>query len=210
MVNETARCRRAFGVFVLVVVLAALTITSVAAADTSLAGQVSGHTIPQGNGTYGVVGHYRDASGATGTYVGTYTELSTGYTSCRDSSGAFCAFGSSAGFSYRCNIIVGVITLRSQGRSVTLNIGRADVGPPGSRIQSGVCLRDGDTTTLDTYLMLTNRTTWPPLPGEEFSSRFGIVDYAKGSLIGTSTSRGTGVLTDELAFNLFLHNAVDL
>jgi len=52
--------------------------------------------------------------------------------------------------------------------------------------------------------------TWPPLPGEEFSSRFGIVDYAKGSLIGTSTSRGTGALTDELAFNLFLHNAVDL
>ena len=181
-----------------------LALPSIASADTSINGTAEGLTIPLGDGTFMIVGTYRDASGARGTYHGTYTELTTGYTSCRSTGIGEIFCGTSADWPYRCNLISGVVTLRSQGKSVTLYIGSAGLAPPASRVVSGVCLREGTTTTRDTYLMLTNRTDNWPATVEEFSRGYGILAYAVGSLVGTSTPLGGGIYVDSLTLQLGL------
>jgi hypothetical protein len=186
-------------------ILASLVIPSAASADTLIDGHAKGQTIALGNGTFLIVGIYRDASGALGIYHGTYREVTTGYTSCRSTGigGFHCG---EPMFPNRCNLISGVVTLRSQGKSVTLNIGSAGLAPPASRIVSGVCLREGDTATRDTYLMLTNRTDNWPATVEEFSRGYGILAYAIGSLVGTSTPLAprSPVYIDELTLHLGL------
>lgn len=96
------------------------------------------------------------------------------------------------------------MTLRSRGNYVTLRIRAADLGPPGSRLLSGVCVREDGTETRDTFLLLTNRTNVWPATVEEFSHGYGILAFAIGSLVGTSTPLGGGVRADDLALDLGL------
>jgi hypothetical protein len=196
------RANRRLGLLV-AAVLTALALPSLGAADTFIGGTATGRTLALGNGTFQVVGTYRDAAGEVGTYHGTYTEVTTGYTSCR-STGIGEIFCGTAAFPYSCNLIAGEITLRSRGRYVTLHIGPASLGPPGSRVQSGVCLREGSAQR-DTFLMVTNRTNVWPATVEEFSRGYGILAWAQGALVGTSSPLGGGrVYAEELALDLGL------
>jgi hypothetical protein len=185
-----------------VALLVMLSLPALAGADTLVAGSAKGHTVALGNGTFQIAGIYRDAAGDVGTYHGTYTELTTGYTSCR-STGIGAIFCGTSAFPFSCNLISGEMTLRSRGKYVTLHIGPADLGSPGARIQSGVCLRPGS-TELDAYLMLTNRTNVWPATEEEFSRGYGILAWARGSLVGISSPLGGRAHDDELALDLGL------
>jgi hypothetical protein len=183
--------------------VAALAIPSLAAADTFINASAAGRTIPLGNGTFQISGTFVDGSGAVGTYVGRYTQLTTGYTSCRATGLSEGNCGTSF-FPYRCNLVSGVVTLRTAGAYVTLNIGSAFFAPPLSRLWSGVCLKEGSTTERDTYLLLTNRTALWPATVEEFSSGYGLLAYAVGSLVGTSTPLGRSASADALTLELGL------
>jgi|RhiMethySRZTD1v2_1073278.scaffolds.fasta_scaffold189007_1 hypothetical protein len=183
--------------------LAALAIPSLAGAVMFIEGSARGHTIALGDGTYLIVGTYRDATGEVGTYSGRYTEQTTGYTSCR-STGIGSIHCGEPGFPFRCNLVTGEVTLRSRGKSVTLHIGAAGLGSPAARIQSGVCLQDDSSENRDMFLMLTNRTQVWPATEEEFSRGYGIIAYAEGSLVGSSRPLGGSVLADEFDLDLGL------
>jgi hypothetical protein len=177
-------------------------------ADITITGHASGITVSTGSGTFLVNGKYADAAGNVGTYHGTYTETTTGYSSCRgvgigqilcDNPPYY------TGLPYRCNLITGTITFRSSGgKEITYEIGSGGLAPPQSRIVSGVC-QQADPTIHDTYLLLTNRASVWPATTEQFSHGYGPLDFALGSLVGTSTPRGgSPVYSDEFALNLSL------
>jgi hypothetical protein len=180
------------GLIMLLVFAAVAAAPGVAAADV-ITGTATGKTIPLGNGTFRIVGTYTDAStGVAGRYVGTYVEDTTGYTSCR-----FIGFG--AFFCDRppdvtCNLIHGEVTFRSQGKMLTLGIG---VDFPFGRISSAVCLDPTTALIHDVNLELFNGRT-----PAGFSRGYGDIDYAYGTMWGTSTPLAGGGYED--TFSLYI------
>jgi hypothetical protein len=173
------------GVLMLLVFAAVAAAPGAASAQT-IEGTATGKTIAQGNGTFRIVGTYTDAStGEVGTYVGTYVEYTTGYTSC-----PFPTFaGEMACFEdpglARCNLIRGEVTVRSQGEMLTLSIA-SQLFPV---ITSAVCLKGtDDPQSYDVFLEL-------------MGSRDGFI-YAEGSMRGTSAPLGGGVYEDTFVISI--------
>lgn len=174
------------GVFVLLVFAAAAAGPAAAMADpisSPIEGTATGMTIPLGNGTFRIVGTFTDAStpGIAGTYVGTYVEDTTGYTSCFSLSiggQVLCALFPELA---RCNIIHGSVTIRSRGETNTFFIG-GDFFLQG-RLLSVVCLNRTNPEVHDVDLFL---TAVDPTP----------IPVATGSMVGTSTPAQGGTYED--------------
>jgi len=196
-------------VAIVVVVMLVLSFPAAAGAEITIAGQATGVTVPVGNGGFKFSGTFVDSSGHAGTYHGAYDELTTGYTSCRGVGIGLIYCDNPpyySGLPYRCNLVRGEVTFRSQGgKEITLLIGSGGFAPPQSRIVSGVCQQQADPTLHDTYLLLLNRTAMWPATTEEFSRGYGLLAEAFGSLVGTSAPRGASpVYFDDFALNLNL------
>jgi hypothetical protein len=171
------------GVMTLLVFAAVAAAPGAATAQT-IDGTATGKTIAQGNGTFRIVGTFTDPStpGIAGTYVGTYVEETTGYTSCRfiNLGSFFCIDPANV----TCNLIRGSVTIRSRGESQRFLIG-ADF--PRGRAASAVCLNASNPEIHDVFLFLT---------GVDSASNV----VATGSMRGTSTPLAGGVYED--AFRL--------
>src|SRR5919201_2160312 len=92
VMTRVFRRTRRLGLLTLLVCAAVATVgVANAAADVTISGTATGKTIPLGNGSFRIVGTYVDPAtpGVGGVYDGTYTELTSGYTSCNDK--IFCA-----------------------------------------------------------------------------------------------------------------------
>ncbi len=187
-----------------VVVLAAASVAS--AADFTIGGQATGKSQQGSDGSYSIKGTYTDADGNVGTYSGKYTMTTKGFTSCRATglSAVYC--DQVPDFPSRCNLVTGNVTFVSaDGKKLKLNIGSGGFAPPDSRIASGVCLDPANPSVFDTYLLLSNRSNLVPATTEQFSKGYGPLDFALGSLVGTSTQRGRSqVFTDDLTLQVTL------
>jgi hypothetical protein len=138
--TNVLRGRARLAALTLLVCLAAAVFAASAATDISIGGTASGKTMPLGNGTFRIVGKYVDPASVTGTYVGTYREVTTGYTAC----GVFqVATTCSRPF---CNLVSGQVTLSSQGKSVVLPIVSV------FQVFSAVCLDPVDPSVHDVHL----------------------------------------------------------
>jgi len=166
-----------------------------AASAQTINGTATGKTIPLGDGTFRIVGTLRDAStrGVVGTYVGTYVEVTTGYTTCRDPRGVYCypkCDGTNYPFCnegyniFSCNYISGSVTVRLRGESSTFRIG-GDYISMGYRV-SVVCLDQNDPEIHEVELFLT-----------DFDYD---IEPATGFLGGTSTPGKGGVYEDAFSF----------
>jgi hypothetical protein len=196
-----------------VLAVIALALPSAAAANIDIVGHARGFTVPTGGGNYIIVGTYVDSSGAPGTYYGSYHETTTGYASCRGTGIGVINCDNPpyySGLPYRCNLISGSVTFRTiAGKQITFNIGAGGLAPPASRIVSGICQQLANPAVHDTYLLLWNRSDIWPATTEEFSRGFGLLDYALGSLTGTSAPRGNSpVYFDDLSLQLDLSPTV--
>jgi hypothetical protein len=184
---------------VMLLVVAAVAAAPGAATAQTITGTATGKTIPLGNGTFRIVGTYTDGSkpGVVGTYVGTYVEDTTGYTSCPliGTYEVFCdrEWNPAA---FRCNLIHGEVTFRSQGRTLTLLIGTEF---PLGHATSAVCLDITNPQIHNVNLELFNGT--PAV----FSRRYGDLMYAYGTMFGTSTPRGRSAYAD--SFLLWIETA---
>ncbi len=181
------------GLIVLLAFVAVAAAPGAASAQT-IDGTATGKTIPLGNGSFRIVGTLTDPSapGVVGTYVGTYTEITTGYTSCR-----FIGFGSifcDEPSDFTCNLIEGEVTFRSRGKTVTLAIG---IDFQFGRLASAVCLNPTDPDIHEVHLELVGS-------GEGFSRGYGDLMYAYGGMSGTSTPLGGAVYQDNLSFSITL------
>jgi hypothetical protein len=181
-----------------------------ASADIFISGTATGRTIAVGNGTFRIAGTYVDPAvpNVRGTYSGSYTELTTGYTSCR-----FLGFGSihcgewPSGPEWRCNLISGELTLSSQGKWVTLQIGNGDVYR--GRVTAGVCLNATNPSIHDVYfLSLAGNPPWWPYAYAGISGGYGPVAGAEAYLTGTSTPLGGGVYADHLTLSAQLYSVL--
>jgi hypothetical protein len=175
-------------VMLLACILAAVAAPS-GAATAATTGTATGKTISLGNGTYRISGAYRDpSSGASGTYAGTYVEDTIGYTSC-SLTGTYEVYCDREWnpAAFRCNLIHGTVTFRSQGRMLRLLIGTEF---PLGHFTSAVCLDDTDPQIHNVSIALFNGTP------EAFSRGYGDLMYAYGSMFGTSTPRRNGVYED--------------
>jgi len=155
-------------------------------------GTATGKTIPLRDGTFRIVGTYTDASGARGTYLGTYVEDTTGYTSCpyigfdEDN----CLFQPAE---YQCNRIHGEVTFRSQGKVLTLRIA---IQPWYGRSYSSICLDPTNPETHDVGLWLFAGTP------DDFSRGYGDLNYAYGNMYGTSTPLAGGLYANTFSFQI--------
>jgi hypothetical protein len=174
-----------------------------AAADTTISGTAIGITIPQGNGTFRMVGTYVDPAvpDVTGSYEGTFVEVTTGYTSCvligSNSNG--CVYETQYN---ACNLISGQVTFRSQGKSITVPIN----SDPFLRWTSGVCLDPTDPRIHNVVLvdLVYNGNSpppgTPPYPDARGYGRFANLEWF---LSGTSQPAGS-VYHDNFTFQLHL------
>jgi hypothetical protein len=196
------------------------------AAESVITGTATGRTIPTGASTYRIAGTWQDASGVTGTYNGTYhtvpvsdfggAQYPAGGTADDFTSCPFLSIGivacipppvlEEAGDPYpnrnfRCNLIAGSVTLRSPGKTVTLDIGVGDVFQP--RFHASVCQSLADPAIHETFLELSRIVDSFPIGTYEFSRGYGPLAIAEGRLTGTSVPLG-GIYTDtfDLALRL--------
>ncbi len=165
------------------------------ASATEMTASATGKTSPRGKGMFRISGAYTDPStGDRGTYAGTYVEDTTGYTSC-SLTGTYEVYCDREWnpAAFRCNLIHGEVSFRSQGRRLTLLIGTEF---PLGHAKSAVCLDITNPQIHNVNLELFNGT--PAV----FSRGYGDLDYAYGSMFGISTPRGRGVYDD--SFSLYL------
>jgi len=191
------------GFVVLLLFAAVAAAPGIASADETIQGTATGKTIPLGNGTFRIVGTFTDPSrpGVIGTYVGTYVEMSTGYTTCRFTSitgtancypmcngenGPYCNEGFDV---VSCNRIQGSVTIRSQGESQTLSIGSEWFSVYGA--WSAVCLNPSNREIHDVFIFLTR------------TNAIGAV--ATGSMVGTSTPGPGGLYEDVFQLRVTSH-----
>jgi len=182
------------GVILLAVFTAVGTQPDVASA-TEVTGSATGKTGPRGNNTFRISGAYADPStGDVGTYVGTCVEDTTGYTSC-PLIGTYEVYCDREWYpaAFRCNLIHGEVTFRSQGSMLRLLIGSEF---PLGHATSAVCVDVTNPHIHNVNIELFNGT--PAV----FSRGYGDLTYVYGSLFGTSTPRGRGVYDD--SFSLYL------
>jgi hypothetical protein len=140
-------------------------------------------------------------------YSGTYTELTTGYTSCLDISGASCGpIDLPGNTNYRCNPISGELTLASAGKWVTLQIGTRWWFPPHARFNAGICLNVADPRIHDVYLwgLAGAPPSWP-CATEGISGGYGPLVGADAQLEGTSRPLGHGVYADSFTLRAQLY-----
>jgi hypothetical protein len=157
-------------------------------------GTATGKTIPLGNGTFRIVGTYTDASkpGVAGTYVGTYVETTTGYTSCITTGDAVFLCSEGVPTISSCNLIHGEVTFRSQGRMLTLFIASDFSG----HLTSGVCLtEDPEIHSVEFRLVGL---------GEGFSRGYGDINFVEGYMAGSSTPLAGGVYEDSFELHLLV------
>lgn len=179
---------RPLPLLILACILATVAAPSDATSATTI-GTATGKTRSLGNGTYRISGAYRDPStGAAGTYAGTYVEDTIGYTSCSltGTYEVYCDREWNPDV-FRCNLIHGEVTFRSQGRMLRLLIGTEF---PLGHFTSAVCLDITDPQIHNVSIALFNGTP------EVFSRGYGDLMYAYGSMFGTSTPRRNGVYED--------------
>ena len=129
-----------------------------------------------------------------------------GFTSCRATGLSSQNCDQVPEFPSRCNLVTGSVTFVSaDGKKLRLNIGSGGFDPPQSRIVSGICYDPANPSVFDTYLLLSNRSNLVPATTEQFSKGYGLLDFALGSLVGTSTQRGKSqVFTDDLTLQVTL------
>ena len=174
-----------------------------AAADTTISGTATGITIPQGNGTFWIVGTYIDPAvpGVRGTFLGTYVEETTGYTSCIliGMNANLCPFEAQYN---ACNVISGRVTFRSQGKSVTVPI----TSSPVQRWDSGVCLDPTDPRIHNVVFADFIYNGNPPPPGTPpYPNARGYGSFADLLFFLSGTSRPIGsVYLDNFTFQLDL------
>jgi hypothetical protein len=173
-----------------VVALAALTLAVSAQAGT-LAGTAEGVTALTSDGSFKMSGTYTDpsVSNGFGHYTGTYTEVTTGYTTCADPFGIFCLLFPNDIRSH-CNVIEGQITFQSGMKFITVLFSTflhaLDV----------VCQLPG---TTDRYVSLPLFNIWAP--GESSSRGYGELSVAQGYMEGTSIPLRKDAYVD--TFNTF-------
>jgi hypothetical protein len=124
-----------------------------------------------------------------GLYTASYTELTTGYTSCSDPLGEFCLLYPNDIASH-CNIISGQITFQSGMKLITVLFSTPlhafDV----------VCQLPGTTTRLYSLPLF---NIWAP--GETSSRGYGQLSVAQGYMVGNSVPLKKDAYAD--TFNLF-------
>jgi len=192
------------GVLTLLVGAAAATLfVASAAADTTISGTATGITIPQGNGTFRIVGTYVDPAipDVRGSFHGTYVEDTTGYTSCiligMNSNG--CPFEAQYN---ACNDITGRVTFTSKGKSVTVPI----TSSPVQRWDSGVCLDPTDRRIHNVVFADFIYNGNPPPPGTPpYPDARGYGSFANLLFFLSGTSQPVGsVYHDNFTFQLDL------
>lgn len=190
MTTALRRTRR-LGLLTLLVCAAGATVgVANAAADATISGTATGKTIRLGNGSFRIVGTFVDPAtpGVGGTYKGTYTELTSGYTSCNNK--IFCA-------AFTCNLIAGQLTFSSAGKSVTLNF-NSFLSPQ----FPSVCLDPVDPEVHDVNLWMNN---YVGFCGSGISSRgYGPVYLSSGGMFGSSRHLAGGVYVDTSSLDISL------
>ena len=203
MIRVLRRATRLGLLTLLVCAAAAALFVANAAADTTISGTATGITIPQGNGTFRMVGTYVDptAPDVTGSYQGTYVQETTGYTSCvligMNSNG--CAYNTQFN---ACNLITGQVTFTSEGKSITVPISYSWV----LRLASGVCLDPTDAHIHNVVLVAFVYNGNPPAPGTPpYPDARGYGTFWNLDWLAIGTSRPVGsVYRDTFTFGINL------
>jgi hypothetical protein len=217
------------GIISIAAAVAMLGLTGIAsAAEITVSGTATGRTIPIGDSAYRMIGTWRDASGAVGTYNATVHTVAAAdiggqqypaggtpddFTSC-----PFVFFGTIGCIpppvlaaegdpypnrNFRCNLLEGSITVRSRGKELTLAIGSGNVFRP--RVHAAVCTSLADPAIHETDLEMSRIVDSFPVGTDEFNRGYGPLAIAEGSLRGISTPLGGGgVYSDTMELNLRL------
>jgi hypothetical protein len=180
-------------VALVVALLGALVFAGVASASITIAGTGKGIELPQGDGIYTLQGTWTDsASGTNGTYTGTLNN-SGDYTTC------IVVVGCTAFPELQlCNVVSGTMTFRAPGESFTLAV--IAIGPFSLQFASFICLDPNDSSVHSVHFGFVN--FGPPPFTEGFP---GTIDFALGSLSGTSAAAGaSGLFLDRFDFSVTL------
>jgi hypothetical protein len=179
-------------IVIIIAALAMFTLVASAQADITLSGTAEGITTLAPDGSFKMSGTYTDPSvpQGFGLYTGSYTELTTGYTSCSDPLGFFCFYNPDDIRSH-CNIISGQITFHSGLKLVTVFFGSP------LHVLPVVCQLPGTTERL---LSLPLFNQWNA-PLEPSGRGYGPLAMAHGEMDGTSIPLRMNTYAD--TFNFF-------